>query len=146
MEKLTLLTLAAETVEEAIAALKQARILQPKGLLRVDQAAEREKFKYDRDLFDADRAAFEKERTAYHRRILNSEKKGASKPSLRGFAVRALRATLIFVGLATAFGVISGGVALVIISHDGPQGSSLLDLQKNVCHVLDGFSAYRCGG
>lgn len=80
VDKLVQLALSTENVDEAIAAIKQARRMQPKGRLKADQSPDWSRFERERDQMRAERKAFEEERTAYHRRILHAEQEQKNKP------------------------------------------------------------------
>lgn len=104
-EKLVMLALASENVDEAVAALRKARKLQPDGKLQIALNPDWFEFNRERDAFLAEREAFEEERQEFQRRIFGTKKKKRSlKSRLRQLNRRVYHMRLP-AGLAT-FGVV----------------------------------------
>ena len=80
-EKLVVLALASENVDEAVGALRKARQMQPVGKLPVPDAPDWFEFQRERDAFIAERDAFEEERQDFQRRIFSTRKKKRSLKS-----------------------------------------------------------------
>ena len=80
-EKLVALALSSENMDEAIAALRKARQMQPNGKLPIPEAPDWFEFQRERDAFIAERDAFEEERLEFQRRIFGTRKKKRSLKS-----------------------------------------------------------------
>ena len=83
-EKLVLLALATENVDEAISALKRARKIQPKGKLQFSLDVSQADLVRERMEFVTEREEFETERRDYQRRILAGEKERANRTMMQG--------------------------------------------------------------
>ncbi|MFQ5622155.1 MAG: hypothetical protein ACE5FS_02045 [Paracoccaceae bacterium] len=145
VEKLVQLALGTETVDEAIAALRQARKLQPTGSLKANHSPDWEKFEAERERFDTDRAMFEEERTAFHRRILAAEKDGGNHRASRGPVARACRTLAGLAGLTAVASVLLGSVAFAMITYNASQDGAAPGVERSICGVLERFSLNPCG-
>lgn len=97
IEKLILLALASENAEEAVAALRKARKLQPTGKLDFMNDRRAAALVHEREKFNAEREAFEEERRTYQRRVMTCEAEMKNRNTWRGLGSYAL-----FAGRSTA--------------------------------------------
>lgn len=145
VEKLTLLLLASENVDEAISALKKARKLQPSGKLKADQSPDWFRFEEERDKMYAERKIFEEERTSYQRRILIADEKRNAKSQSLGQTMLAFGGSLRkLAGYSVAASMLFGGVAYAMISYNDPQAESEPALRASLCDVLARLEVHQC--
>ena len=83
-EKLVLLALASENVDEAVSALKKARKMQPTGKLEFSADVSHADFLQERRAFQKEREQFEKERREYQRSILAGQEERANRSKWQG--------------------------------------------------------------
>ena len=85
-EKLVILALASENVDEAVAALRKARKIQPEGKLQALLSPDWVTSQRERDAFIAEHDAFEEERRTFQRNIFSKRKKVSLRSRLRGIS------------------------------------------------------------
>lgn len=143
VDKLILLALSTENISEAVAAMRQARKMQPKGKLKADQSPDWDRFERERDQMRTDREVFEKERTAFHRRILLVEENAARKLSAGTFARfgRSMRNIAGYTALTSMF---FGGVAYAMISYSEARAEDTSANIQNFCGTFAGFESSDC--
>lgn len=107
-EKLVLLALASENVDEAVAALRMARQQQPTGKLTVNSDDSWEELHRERKEFRAERDAFEAERRDYQRRIIAGDKERAERSAWRDLGAYALVLGKPAAAVVLAVGAIAG--------------------------------------
>ena len=133
-EKLVLLALVSENVEEAVAALRKARQQQPKGKLQINIDQGWDDLRRERSAFQAERDAFEAERRDYQKRILSGEQERADRNAWRDLGAYALvlgkpaAALLLVVGLATSM---SAGTAAL-----GGASDTRTALAERICDAV----------
>lgn len=121
-EKLVVLALASENVDEACAALRKARKVQPDGKLQAILSPDWAAYHNERDALLADRDAFEEERREFQRAIFGSQKR---KITWRG-SVRAGSAGLFKLRYPAAVFVFAGSFLASGANRSGPEHGEIL--------------------
>lgn len=143
-EKLVLLALATENVEEAVSALRKARQQQPKGKLQINIDQSWGDLRREREAFQAERDAFEAERRDYQKRILAGEQERANRSAWRDLGAYALvlgkpaAAIVLAVGLVTGMSV--GTAAL------GGASEARTALADRICTAMGETILVDCDG
>lgn len=143
-EKLVMLALASENVDEAVAALRMARQQQPRGKLQLHLDQEWDRLMLERDKLKEERTAFEDERQTYQRGILIGERAAAARTgyAVLGEYARAVRkpAAAALLGLAILAGATYGAIASGGAAYAGDM------ITDRICATVTNAPLINCDG